>query len=335
MYSNATIDKSGHLSLTISGQDDFRILQLTDTHLGFGPLSAGPDRQVLDSIRQLVEQSEPDLIILTGDMIYPFLPKTGSLNNRRQMQRLVAFMDGFKIPYSMIFGNHDVELGSKVGREELAAVIKEGEYSIFAEGEEELYGVGNFIINLRDSDGGLVSSLLLLDSNMYGDGWFFSGFDCIHEDQTKWSMEALEALKKENLGLQAHAFFHMPLIEFKDAYEKMKLGDKSVVYNFGSVAELNDYFGVSKNDCGFFEAAAEGGIIKAMYCGHDHLNTISLTYKDISLTYGMSLDFHAYGGIKKRYTQRGGTVLTIKPGGNFTLRPLPLDVVVSKFIRGK
>jgi len=333
MYSHIKTDEGGHFSLLFSGKDDFKILQLTDLHLGFGPFSLKPDRKVLDSVRILVEKSVPDLIILTGDMIFPFFPKTGTLNNEKQMKKLVAFMDSLEIPYSMVFGNHDVEFGSKGGRQELADVIKSGAYSIFSEGDEALFGVGNFVINLRGEDGGLISSLLLLDSNMYGDGWFFSGFDCIHDDQIEWSMNVLNDLKTENNELKAHAFFHMPLLEFKTAYEKMKLGDKSVSYNFGSVAEFNDYFGVSKFECGFFERAQERGIIKAMYCGHDHLNTIALTYRDIQLVYGMSLDFHAYKNIKKRYTQRGGTVLTIKENGDFHVRPLPLDRVVSKFVR--
>lgn len=42
------------------------------------------------------------------------------------------------------------------------------------------------------------------------------------------------------------AFFHMPPAEFKEAYRKMKLGDKSVIYQHGSIAEKNEHFGISK-----------------------------------------------------------------------------------------
>lgn len=67
---------------------------------------------------------------------------------------------------------------------------------------------------------------------MYGDGWFFSGFDRIHEDQTDWCMEKLNERK-----VPAMAFFHMPPAEFKEAYEKMKLGDHTVIYEHGSIGE--------------------------------------------------------------------------------------------------
>lgn len=335
MYNQMKADSNGHFNLSFSGDSPFRILQLTDMHLGFGPLSKKTDREVMDATKALIERSSPDLVVLTGDMIYPFLPKSGTLDNGKQMKRLISFMDSFKIPYTMVFGNHDVEMGSRNSKEDLADIIKDGTYSIFSEGDKALTGVGNFIINILGERDRHISSLLMLDSNMYGNGWFFSGFDCIHNNQVDWAMKEIEMLKMYNPELKAHAFYHMPLADFKHAYEKMKLGDRAVKYKFGSVGELNDYFGISNNKCSFFERAVEEGSIKTMFCGHDHLNTISLVYQDIQLTYGMSLDFHAYSGIKKRYTQRGGTILTIQENGDFDVIPLPLDRVVSKFVRGR
>ena len=108
----------------------------------------------------------------------------------------MKFMDSFAIPYTLVFGNHDCEMGSTCNKEELAQIYKKGKYCIFTEGRKELTGVGNFFINLTDSDGNALLPLVMLDSNMYGDGWFFSGFDCIHEDQTEWCMNRLSKLKK-------------------------------------------------------------------------------------------------------------------------------------------
>lgn len=243
-------------------------------------------------------------------------------------------MDSFKVPYAFLFGNHDVEMGSKGDKNEVSDIIVEGKYSIFNKGEEDLTGVGNYIIKLVNKDKDLLMALTILDSNMYRNGWFFSGFDCIHEDQTAWCSRELLKLKKQNKDLSALAFFHIPLVEFKEAYEKMKLGDKSVQYNFGSIGEENDYFGISKYKCDFFEKAVENGIIKGMFCGHDHLNTLSLTYKGIMMTYGMSIDFLGYSNMKKKYTQRGGTLITIYEGGKFNVSPVPLTRVVSTFVRG-
>lgn len=38
----------------------------------------------------------------------------------------------------------------------------------------------------------------------------------------------------------------MPVREFKEAYERMKLGDNDVIYKHGSVGEKNDHFGISR-----------------------------------------------------------------------------------------
>lgn len=53
------------------------------------------------------------------------------------------------------------------------------------------------------------------------------------------------------------------------------------------------------------------------FCGHDHLNNMSLEYKGVRLTYGYSIDYLAYGGIDEKYTQRGCTVIALRPDGSF------------------
>lgn len=319
--------------LRIPQDRDYQILQLTDLHLGFGPLSHRKDHLALAAVTELIERTKPDLMVLTGDSIFPFLPKSGTLNNRKQAKKLLQFLDGFQIPYTLVFGNHDCEMGSFCNKEELADIFSEGEYAIFSKGryeksKEPIAGVGNFILDLVDDEGRILLPLVLLDSNMYGDGWFFSGFDCIHEDQTKWCMERLEERK-----VPAMAFFHMPPAEFKEAYERMKLGDHSVVYEHGSIGEKDEYFGISNRKPVFFERAVENGYLRYLFCGHDHLNTLSLTYRGIRMTYGMSIDYLGYAGIAKQYVQRGATLITRKTDGQIAINMVPLTSVVSTRVR--
>lgn len=322
-------------TLQIQKDRDFKILQLTDLHLGFGVLSKGKDKLALNAVKKIIEKTKPDMIVLTGDSVFPFLPKAGTLNNRKQAKKLMGFLDKFEIPYTLVFGNHDCEMGSTCNKEELAELYKQGKYCIFTEGRKNLTGVGNFFIELVDDTGKVLLPLVMLDSNMYGEGgWFFSGFDRIQDDQVDWCMERLTILKKENPDIKAMAFFHMPLPEFKEAYEKMKLGDKSVIYQHGSIAEKHEYFGISKYPGTFFDKAVENGVIKWMFCGHDHLNTLSLIYKGIQMTYGMSIDYLGYNGMKKNYIQRGGTLITRKADKTVEIGMVPLGAVVSTRVRG-
>ncbi len=322
-------------TISIPRGAEFRILQLTDLHLGFGPLSRGMDRLALEAVRTIIGKTNPHLIVLTGDSIFPFLPKTGTRNNGKQAKRLIEFLDGFQLPYTLVFGNHDCELLSTCGKEELAELYKQGRYCIFAEGRKDLTGVGNFLIELVDEAGNVLLPLVLLDSNMYGEGgWFFSGFDGIHDDQVDWCMERLTALRQDDPDIKAMAFFHMPLREFKEAYEKMKLGDRAVLYRHGSIAERDEYFGISKFKSSFFDRAVENGVIQWMFCGHDHLNTLSLVYKGIQMTYGMSVDYLGYQTIRKSYIQRGGTLITRRADGRVDIAMVPLGPVVSTRVRG-
>ena len=71
-----------------------------------------------------------------------------------------------------------------------------------------------------------------------------------------------------------------------------------------------------------------------MFCGHDHLNTLSLEYKGIRMTYGMSIDYLGYNDMKKRYIQRGGTLITRHVDGNVEIQMVPLGPVVSTRIHG-
>ena len=147
-------------------------------------------------------------------------------------------------------------------------------------------------------------------------------------------MDRLYALRAVNKNIRAMAFFHMPPREFKEAYEKMKLGDSSVIYCHGSIGEKDEYFGISNREGHFFEEAVKNGVIKWMFCGHDHLNTLSLIYKGIQLTYGMSIDCLGYSGIDRQYVQRGGTLITVKCDGTVDVNMVPLTSVVSTRVRG-
>lgn len=61
--------------LEIPENRDYKILQLTDLHLGFGLFSHKKDKMALDAVTKIINRTSPDLIVFTGDTIFPFLPK--------------------------------------------------------------------------------------------------------------------------------------------------------------------------------------------------------------------------------------------------------------------
>lgn len=327
---------------------DFRILLLTDTHFGFGPLSKKQDQMAMETIQDLVRRLAPHLLIFDGDMVFPIALRSGTSDNEKETKDFIAFADSLRVPYAVTFGNHDAEQGSKLTREGLCALYEEGHNSLFLTGPKDITGYSNYFINLT-KDHRPILSLCLLDSNMYSSGGYFdkTPYDGIHEDQTDWLLSSLSEMKHQNPDLKALAFFHMPLPEYKEAYAKMKMGDNTVTYHFGSVLELNEYFGITPLPYPFFDRIREDGTILGCFAGHDHLNTISMTYKGVRLTYAMSIDCLAYPFIRHQYTQRGGTLITfhegrgktrwddlVTKGGSISIVPCPAGPVVSTKVRG-
>lgn len=314
----------------------FRILQLTDIHIGGGILSRKKDVLALDAVKKIVRAADADFIVVTGDMAYPLLPFSGTINNLRSTKMFAETMEDLGVPWTCVFGNHDAEHGSLYKKDRLADYYESLKYCFFRKGDENLSGVGNHWFRLEKSDGSLVALLMMIDSNSYLGKTFFSGFDVIHDDQTDWYERIVKENSSEGGVAPSFAFFHIPPKEFKEGWDKCYRGDPEAVYRCGFVGEKDNYFGYPKTKEGnFFRRMTELGSCKAMYMGHDHLNTLSIDYKGIRLTYGMSIDYLAYAKIlgqiptAKCHTQRGGTVTDVYADGSFEISMLPLDDIIA------
>ena len=62
------------------------------------------DKNCFNYIAELIENERPDLILLTGDIVYGEFDDSGII-----WTRIIDFMDSFGIPWAPIFGNHDNE----------------------------------------------------------------------------------------------------------------------------------------------------------------------------------------------------------------------------------
>ncbi|MBQ9913024.1 MAG: metallophosphoesterase [Clostridia bacterium] len=329
-------DEDGNWTFTTDR--DFKVLQLTDVHIGGGFMSLKKDSMALNAVAAMVKAEEPDLVIVTGDVSYPVPFQAGTFNNLSSAKVFAALMEKLGVYWTLGFGNHDTEAYSYHNRKEISEFYGSGDftYCLFRSGPEDVDGYGNQIINVKNSDGIVTQSLFVFDSHSYIDGDILGimwKYDNIHENQVVWYEEALakinannaEIAKEKNLDIpdtvKSAAFFHIPLTEQKDAwYEYADNGFKdteNVKLYYGTAGEGKKvvYSGVGED--GLFEKMLELGSTQAVFCGHDHYNNFSLEYKGIRLTYGMSVDYLAYPGIYKEGSQRGCTVITFSPDGTF------------------
>ena len=96
---------------------DAIVLQLTDTQI-IDAAQARPNRvhdpvfwatdqveeRCYDYITEIIGATNPDLIILTGDIVYGEFDDSGTA-----LISFIKFMEGFRIPWAPVFGNHDNE----------------------------------------------------------------------------------------------------------------------------------------------------------------------------------------------------------------------------------
>ncbi len=323
--------------IRMSNGRPFRILQLTDIHIGGGWISHKQDKLALDAVERIVRAADPDFVVVTGDMVYPLFIFSGTSNNLKATKKFATVMEKLGAPWTCVFGNHDEEPIAFYKKERLGDYYESLEHCMFRKGEEDLTGVGNHYFRLEKEDGTLNMLLMMIDSNSYEGKSFFSGFDVIHDDQIDWYERVVRANSIGEKLAPSLAFFHIPPAEFKEGWEKCYRGDPQAKYYCGFVGEKDNYFGYPKTKRGnFVQRMEELGSLKGFFCGHDHLNTVSIEYRGMRMTYGMSIDYLAYkkwlGNIPtaKCKTQRGGTVVEVKEDGTFDVSLLPLVDIVSK-----
>ena len=323
----------------------FKILQLTDVHIGGGWMCMKKDAMTLNTVAAMVTAEKPDLVIITGDISYPVPFQAGTFNNKSGAKIFANLMDQLGVDWTFSFGNHDTEAYSYFDRGELSKFYggDEWEHCLFRPGPEDVDGSGNQIINIKNSAGYITQTLYLIDSHSYTDNDWLGvmwKYDNIHENQIEWYKESVEKMNAKNVAnaeargesvpsepVKSLAFFHIPPEEMRIAYNEFAdngfKDTENVQYVYGYAGETKKvvYCGVHSDN--FVETALDLGSTQGMFFGHDHYNVISFNYKrpgdthSISLTYGMSVDYLAYPGIYKNGAQRGCTVITVNPDGTF------------------
>lgn len=315
---------------TFTTDNDFKIMQLTDIHIGAGFLSIKKDSMALNAVAAMVSEEKPDLVVVSGDIAYPIPFQAGTLNNKNSAKLFAELMEQLGVYWCPAYGNHDTETYSYFTREDISEFYTSDEFKhcLLQTGPEDVDGFSNYVVNVKNTQGKITQSVIMLDSQSYVGNGIIDGivmkYDRIHDNQVEWYKNEIAALTEKNGGEtpKSIVFFHIPLIEYKDAWtEYVNNGNKdteNVKYIYGKVGEAGDAIYCAPENCGLFDTALELGSTQGFFCGHDHLNNFSLDYKGIRLTYGYSIDYLAYFGIMKYGAQRGCTMIDIAPDGSFT-----------------
>ncbi len=314
---------------------DFKVLHLTDIHIGGGWMSGGKDEKSLNAVAAMITREKPDLVIATGDIAYPVPFQAGTFNNKSGAKAFANLMETLGVYWTVTLGNHDAEAYSYFNRRAVSEFYsnEDFKYCLYQAGPDDVDGYGNHIIEVKNSKGLITQAFVLMDSLSYTDGDIFGIFwkyDNIHQNQVDWYKSEIQRMNKENEKINKKsepvktlAFFHIPLVELKDAWEEFQENDFKDTENFkyieGIIGETGQRIFPGIGEDTLFEAMLELGSTKAMFNGHDHLNNITVEYEGIQFSYGYSVDYLAYPGISKEGSQRGCTLITCKPDTTFAI----------------
>lgn len=261
-------------------RDDFKILVFSDPQLWH---ETGKNDACLKEMDELVKRTKPDLITVTGDV-------TSGHASRFAIDKFISRMESYKIPWGIVFGNHDDEFEAN-SKNWLADKYANAKYSLFQKGPSNLYGSGNYVINVVEK-GEPVYSIFMFDNGKYidyGDGKndeIYMGYEQIA--WYEWNVLGMQ--KAYGRTIPSMTFSHFPQPEFKELIDKygVKQADGTVVipkeYGGGYCREEPC---VAPVKSGFYDKCKELGSTKYIFSGHDHANTAWINDGDITMAYGL------------------------------------------------
>ena len=290
-------------SLEKTAGEDFTILLFTDIQLW---TLVSDNRRAFAIMDELVERTDPDLIVLPGDNV------SGISTDILTLQ-LVSKMESYGVPWAPVFGNHDAEGNATL--EWQGDRFEEAEHCLFDRGPTDLYGVGNYFVNIFE-DGTPIYSLCFMDNGRYidyGDRTAETYVDYAQIAWYKWNIEGLNA--EFGTSVPSMSFSHFAFPEMREAVEKYGILSDDGRYVIpedmgeGSCAYLP---GAAPVNSGFFETAKASGLTHAFF-GHDHENDARITVDGVTLSYGLKTgpSPRPWNSAK----EYGGTVITIGDGG--------------------
>jgi len=334
-----TIDELVDFVISADENREFRILQITDLQVIDPGQSRYPQRlnsvtplsekQLYENgfyyIEQAVKKTTPDLILFTGDIVYGEFDDDGSV-----LTKIVAFMEKLNIPWAPVFGNHENESAKGVTWQ--CNQFINAKNCLFKRGK--ITGNGNYSIGIK-KNGRLIKVIYMMDSNGCSNAYRYSykptlgpynqgekirtsvGFA---KDQTDW-LDSQSAEIEKNLGYSPSKFLacHIPLDEYAKAcyengYQSNKLPSNTETFDIDSMTnKVNGDFGAKEESFSSFENEDLWNILKTrkfdgVFAGHNHINSLSVVYNGIRLTYGLKTGTFDYCD----RTKVGGTLILLE-----------------------
>lgn len=295
------------------------------------------DELCFDYLEEVVAETNPDLILLTGDIIYGEFDDNGSA-----LTKLIDAMESLDTPWAPIYGNHDNE--SKLGVNWQSAKLEAAQNCLFK--QRTLTGNGNYSVGITQG-GELKRVFFMLDSNggtgkssktmANGHSLTTTGFA---QDQIDWYTAAAEKINGAYPGMKYSMVYHIHQFIFNHGYNKYSSletpVDIATVQDTVENAPGTDFGYIGKKldngwntDLTIYRGAKALGF-DSHFVGHEHAQSASITHDGTLLQFGQkssaydSLNWKDSNGnvvngscLTDATPMVGGTVLKMNEDGSF------------------
>lgn len=267
----------------------FKIVQITDLHYKLGVKAS---EQGLACVREMVETEKPDLVVVTGDIIYS-APADSTLSV------VLKTFAQLGVPFCMTFGNHDYDF--KTPAVALYNQMQKTPNCVMPvlQGKNTDYS-----LSILSSNGKRTAAVLYcIDTHNKPAIGGIGGYQWISHNQITWYRQRSMVYKQKNGGkpVPSLAFLHIPLPEFNYAT------DNTQCPMYGS--RLEKAYSPSLNS-GMFASIKEMGDIMGVFCGHDHDNDYAVSYFNVLLAHGR----FSGGNTEYNHLKSGARVIVLKEG---------------------
>ncbi len=272
--------------ITKEVERDFRILHACDLHLT--PFLPGKNNKTLDLLDRAIDESDPDLVIVNGDLVWTFF-------NKSMLRSFAKFMEQKQVYWSYTLGNHDC--GFLRDKNKFVEVLRDYHHCLFAKGPAVL-GVGNYFLSLC-KDNEPVFSLTFLDTSD----------NEISADQCRWLENGLSFIRdRGGADVRNMIFMHVPIQEIEELKDREYSG--YITKRINPLDEEDTFFDTVKNNKSTI----------AIFNGHDHVNSFG---GEIDNIYLMSTPACGYGAFNKRGLDKGFVVIDVDTeNGSFVTHSL-------------
>jgi len=288
------------------------VLHLTDPQI-IEEEDALKEQKCYRYIRETVQTTNPDLILVTGDLVYGKYDLHGDA-----LVELIAFMESLETPWAPVFGNHDNE--SPMGVAWQCERLEEAEYCLFKRGNLSS-GNGNYTVGIVQG-GSLKRVFFMMDSggcvNMSAlsmrDGGVLAnnGFE---DEQFAWLDQTAGQIRSKNAQTKMSVAFHIQTQDFASAYAQYGFGDILTplpIYIDRLAEKREGDFGLLVRQMkgpwdyssSLLSIMVEHGF-DSVFVGHEHCNSASVVWNGIRYQYGQKSSEYD----RKNFLQQDGTVI--------------------------